>query len=92
MDILRDLLGGQGIIGALDHAKIEGANSREARSADAQAARVAQRAADALRRSRIARQACPRPRPDRQAHICMHTYLPAYLVLPRGTAACLRSA
>ena len=54
--ILRDLLEGQGVTGALDHAKIEGANSREARSMDAEAARVAQRAADTLRRSRIARQ------------------------------------
>ena len=56
MGILRDLLEGQGVTGALDHSKIEGANSREARSADAQAARVAQRAAEELRRSRVARQ------------------------------------
>ena len=56
MGILRDLLEGQGVTGALDHSKIEGANSREARSADAQAARVATRAAEELRRSRVARQ------------------------------------
>ena len=43
-------------MGALDHAKIEGANDPEARTADVEAAKVARRAADALRQSRVARQ------------------------------------
>ncbi|KAK9811155.1 hypothetical protein WJX73_007203 [Symbiochloris irregularis] len=55
--ILRDLFEGTGIMGALDHSKIEGANDPGARSADLEAARVAKRAADALRKSRAARQA-----------------------------------
>ena len=55
-NILRDLFEGTGIMGALDHAKIEGANDPEARTADMEAAKVARRAADALRRSRVARQ------------------------------------
>lgn len=56
--ILRDLFEGTGIMGALDHAKIEGANDPEARTADAEAARIAKKAADALRQSRAARQVC----------------------------------
>ena len=39
---------------ALDHAKIEGANEPGARAVEAEAARVARRAAEALRRSRLA--------------------------------------
>ena len=49
--MLRDLFEGTGVMGALDHAKIEGANDPESLSVDAQAAKVAKRAADALRRS-----------------------------------------
>ena len=54
--ILKDLFAGTGIMGALDHAKIEGANDPEARTADMEAAKIAKRAADALRQSRVARQ------------------------------------
>lgn len=50
--MLRNLLEGTGIMGALDHTKIERANDPESLSIDAQAAKVAKRAADALRRSR----------------------------------------
>ena len=49
--MLRDLFEGTGVMGALDHAKIEGANDPESLSVDAQAAKVAKRAADALRKS-----------------------------------------
>lgn len=56
--ILRDLFEGTGIMGAMDHAKIEGANDPEARTADLAAAKVAKRAADELRKSRAARQVC----------------------------------
>ena len=51
-DMLRNLLEGTGIMSALDHTKIERANDPESLSIDAQAAKVAKRAADALRRSR----------------------------------------
>ena len=50
--MLKNLLDGTGVMSALDHSKIEGANDPESLSVDAQAARVAKRAADALRRSR----------------------------------------
>ena len=49
--MLRDLFDGTGVMSALDHTKIEGANDPESLSVDAQAAKVAKRAADALRRS-----------------------------------------
>ena len=67
--ILKDLFEGTGIMGALDHAKIEGANDPEARTADAEAARIAKRAADALRQSRAARQV----RGVRVSHNTWHT-------------------
>lgn len=61
--MLRELFDGSGggVTSALDHAKIEGANNPEALSVDAQAAKVARRAAEALRQSRAACQvsACP---------------------------------
>ncbi|KAK9837571.1 hypothetical protein WJX74_000576 [Apatococcus lobatus] len=53
--ILRDLFEGTGVMSALDHTKIEGANDPQAVAAEAEAAQVARRAAEALRRSR---QAC----------------------------------
>ena len=53
--ILRDLFDGTGVMSALDHSKIEGANNPEALNIDAQAARIARKAAEALKRSR---QAC----------------------------------
>lgn len=43
---------------ALDHSKIEGANNPEALNIDAQAAKVARKAAEALRQSRAACQVC----------------------------------
>ena len=52
--ILRDLFEGTGVMSALDHSKIEGANNPEALNIDAQAARIARRAAAALRQSRAA--------------------------------------
>lgn len=56
--MLRDLFEGTGVMSAMDHTKIEGANEPEALSVDAQAAKVAKRAADALRRSRNQVQVC----------------------------------
>ena len=53
--ILRDLFDGTGVMSALDHSKIEGANNPEGLNIDAQAARIARKAAEALKRSR---QAC----------------------------------
>ena len=50
--MLRELFEGTGIMGAMDHSKIEAANDPEALSVEAEASRVARRAADALRRSR----------------------------------------
>ena len=44
---------------ALDHTKIEGANDPQMVAAEAEAAQVARRAAEALRRSRQACQVCP---------------------------------
>lgn len=55
--MLRDLFEGTGVMSALDHAKIEAANDPESLSVDAQAAKVAKRAADALRRSQAQVQA-----------------------------------
>ena len=55
--MLRDLFEGTGVMGAMDHSKIESANDPEALSVDARAAKVAKRAADALRRSRAQVQA-----------------------------------
>ncbi|EFJ53228.1 hypothetical protein VOLCADRAFT_120230 [Volvox carteri f. nagariensis] len=53
--VLRELLdGGAGIRGLVDHSKIEGANDPEVIAVHAEAQRVAQRAAEALRRSRLA--------------------------------------
>lgn len=58
--MLRELFDGTGgVTSALDHAKIEGANNPEALSVDAQAAKVARRAAEALRQSRAACQVRP---------------------------------
>ncbi len=53
-NLLRDLFEGTSVMSALDHAKIEGANEPGARAVEAEAARVARRAAEALRRSRLA--------------------------------------
>ena len=53
-NLLRDLFEGTTVMSALDHAKIEGANEPTARAVEAEAARVARRAAEALRRSRLA--------------------------------------
>ncbi len=52
--MLRELFEGAGVASALDHTRIEAANDPEALQRDAAAARVARRAADALRRSRAA--------------------------------------
>lgn len=52
--MLRELFEGAGVASALDHARIEAANDPEALQRDQAAARVARRAADALRRSRAA--------------------------------------
>ncbi|CAL5223760.1 g6324 [Coccomyxa viridis] len=57
--ILRDLFDGTGVMSALDHSKIEGANNPEALNIDAQAARIARKAAEALKRSRQVCQAAP---------------------------------
>lgn len=57
--MLRDLFEGTGVMSAMDHTKIEAANDPEALSVDAQAAKVAKRAADALRRSRAQVQVLP---------------------------------
>ena len=57
--ILRDLFDGTGVMSALDHTKIEGANDPQQAAAEAEAAEVAKRAAEALRRSRRACQVCP---------------------------------
>ena len=51
--LLRDLFEGTGVMSALDHAKIEGANEPGARAIEAEAARVAKRATEALRKSRL---------------------------------------
>ena len=49
--MLRELFDGTGgVTSALDHAKIEGANNPEALSVDAQAARIARRAAEGAAR------------------------------------------
>lgn len=52
--ILRELFDGTGIMGALDHNKIEGANEPGARAVEVEASRIARRAAEALRQSRAA--------------------------------------
>lgn len=52
-NLLRDLFEGTVVMSALDHAKIEGANEPGARAIEAEAARVAKRATEALRKSRI---------------------------------------
>ena len=57
--ILRDLFEGTGVMSALDHTKIEGANDPQMVAAEAEAAQVARRAAEALRRSRQACQVQP---------------------------------
>ncbi len=57
--MLRDLFEGTGVMGALDHAKIESANDPESLSVEAQAAKTAKRAADALRRSQAQVQVNP---------------------------------
>ena len=59
--ILRDLFDGTGVMSALDHSKIEGANNPEALNIDAQAARIARKAAEALKRSRQVCQVCSAP-------------------------------
>ena len=52
--ILRDLFEGTRVMSALDHTKIEGANDPQMVAAEAEADQVARRAAEALRRSRLA--------------------------------------
>ncbi|KAK3248603.1 hypothetical protein CYMTET_41932, partial [Cymbomonas tetramitiformis] len=55
--ILKSLFGSSGISSAMDHEKIETANNPERVVVDHEAQRVAQRATEALRQSRIARSA-----------------------------------
>ena len=57
--ILKDLLDGTGVHAALDHDKIEGAHDPSHRIAQKEAAKVAKRAADALRQSRLQVQHAP---------------------------------
>ncbi|PSC71103.1 CHROMATIN REMODELING 8 [Micractinium conductrix] len=52
--ILKELFEESGVRGAIDHAKVEGANDPQRRAADAEAARIARRAAEALKQSRLA--------------------------------------
>ena len=58
--ILRDLFEGTGVVSALDHTRIEGANDPEAAALEREAARVARRAAAALSASRAACRVSPR--------------------------------
>ncbi|PRW57121.1 CHROMATIN REMODELING 8 [Chlorella sorokiniana] len=57
--ILRELFEGSGVRGAIDHTKVEGANDPQRRAAEQEAARIAKRAAEALRQSRLACQQAP---------------------------------
>jgi len=63
--ILRDLLDGTstGVHAALDHDKIESAHNPEKRMAEREAAKIAQRAAEALRHSRASVQEAPLTQP-----------------------------
>lgn len=63
VNILRDLLDGTGVHAALDHSKIEGAHDPERRTAQKEAAKIAQRAAEALRQSRLQVQQAPLNQP-----------------------------
>jgi len=58
-DILKQLFEGTGVRGILDHEKIEKANDADRRIAEREANRVAQRAAEMLRQSRLACQRAP---------------------------------
>lgn len=58
-DILKQLFEGTGVRGVLDHEKIEKANDAGKRIAEREANRVAQRAAEMLRQSRLACQRAP---------------------------------
>ena len=49
--ILKDLLDGAGVLSALDHERIEGANRPEKRIADREATKIAAKAAEALKKS-----------------------------------------
>ena len=51
--ILRELFDGTGVHAALDHSKIEGAHDPSRRVAEKEAAKIAKRAAEALRQSRM---------------------------------------
>lgn len=57
--ILRELFEGSGVRGAIDHAKVEGANDPNLRAEEHEAARIARRAAAALRQSRLQCQQAP---------------------------------
>ncbi|KAL4452053.1 hypothetical protein ABPG75_007715 [Micractinium tetrahymenae] len=57
--ILRELFEESGVRGAIDHAKVEGANDPNLRAAEHEAARIARRAAEALRQSRLQCQQAP---------------------------------
>lgn len=57
--ILRELFEESGVRGAIDHTKVEGANDPNLRAAEHEAARIARRAAEALRQSRLQCQAAP---------------------------------
>lgn len=61
--ILRDLFDGTGVHAALDHSKIEGAHDPDHRTAQREASKIAQRAAQALRQSRLHVQRAPVNRP-----------------------------
>ncbi len=57
--ILRELFEESGVRGAIDHSKVEGAHDPNLRAADHEAARIARRAAEALRQSRLQCQQAP---------------------------------
>jgi DNA excision repair protein ERCC-6 len=57
--ILRDLFEGTGVHAALDHDKIESAHDPSHRVAEKEAAKIAKKAADALRQSRLQLQQAP---------------------------------
>jgi DNA excision repair protein ERCC-6 len=61
--ILRDLFDGSGVHAALDHDKIEGAHDPQHRAAEREAGKIAARAADALRQSRLQVQSAPVSQP-----------------------------
>jgi hypothetical protein len=82
--MLRDLFEGTGVMSALDHSKIEGANNPEALNIDAQAARIARRAAAALRQSRAA---CVVPPPS---HLLTALSIPSSASWGLSTLPCAR--